>query len=110
MRSPLSSGALLADEVGLGKTIEAGIVLCEYWAERRRRLLVIVPASIRKQWALEFTEPGPTCPTCSDPVSPGAKFCAGCGAALSDATKSCRCGAESCPTPLSAGLRVTPVN
>jgi len=56
MRSPLSSGALLADEVGLGKTIEAGIVLCEYWAERRRRLLVIVPASIRKQWALELTE------------------------------------------------------
>jgi superfamily II DNA or RNA helicase len=56
MRSPLSSGALLADEVGLGKTIEAGIVLCEYWAERRRRLLVIVPASIRKQWALELSE------------------------------------------------------
>jgi len=56
MRSPLSSGALLADEVGLGKTIEAGLVMCEYWAERRRRLLVICPASIRKQWSLEMME------------------------------------------------------
>lgn len=55
-RSPISSGVLLADEVGLGKTIEAGLVLCEYWAERRRRLLVICPASIRKQWALELSE------------------------------------------------------
>jgi len=56
LRSPLSKGALLADEVGLGKTIEAGLVLCQYWAERRRSLLVICPASIRKQWALEMTE------------------------------------------------------
>lgn len=56
LRSPLSNGVILADEVGLGKTIEAGIVLCQYWAERRRRLLVICPASIRKQWALEIRE------------------------------------------------------
>jgi len=56
LQSPLSSGVILADEVGLGKTIEAGIVLCQYWAERRRRLLVICPASIRKQWALELEE------------------------------------------------------
>ena len=56
LRSPLSKGVLLADEVGLGKTIEAGIVLCQYWAERRRRLLVIGPASLRKQWALELEE------------------------------------------------------
>lgn len=55
-RSPISSGVLLADEVGLGKTIEAGLVLCQYWAERRRRLLVICPASIRKQWAIELAE------------------------------------------------------
>jgi hypothetical protein len=56
LQSPLSKGVILADEVGLGKTVEAGIVLCQYWAERRRRLLVIGPASIRKQWALELDE------------------------------------------------------
>ena len=56
LESPLSKGVLLADEVGLGKTIEAGIVLCQYWAERKRHLLVLCPASIRKQWALELEE------------------------------------------------------
>lgn len=56
LQNPLSKGVILADEVGLGKTIEAGIVLCQYWAERRRRLLVLCPASLRKQWALELQE------------------------------------------------------
>lgn len=56
LRSPLTKGVLLADEVGLGKTVEAGLVLCQYWAERRRRLLVICPASLRKQWGLELSE------------------------------------------------------
>jgi superfamily II DNA/RNA helicase len=56
LESPLSKGVLLADEVGLGKTIEAGIVLCQLWAERKRRLIVVCPASIRKQWALELSE------------------------------------------------------
>jgi superfamily II DNA/RNA helicase len=56
LKSPLSKGVLLADEVGLGKTIEAGIVLCQYWSERRRRLLVVCPASLRKQWAMELEE------------------------------------------------------
>ncbi len=56
LRSPLSKGVILADEVGLGKTIEAGIVLCQFWAERKRRLLVVCPASLRKQWALELAE------------------------------------------------------
>jgi adenine-specific DNA-methyltransferase len=54
--SPLSKGALLADEVGLGKTIEAGIVLSQKWAERKRRILVITPANLRKQWHQELTE------------------------------------------------------
>lgn len=56
LRSPLSKGVVLADEVGLGKTIEAGIVLCQFWAERKRRLLVLCPASLRKQWAMELEE------------------------------------------------------
>ncbi len=56
LRSPVSKGLLLADEVGLGKTIEAGLVICQHWAERRRRVLIICPASIRKQWALELEE------------------------------------------------------
>jgi hypothetical protein len=34
--SPLSKGALLADEVGLGKTIEASLVIAQRWAERKR--------------------------------------------------------------------------
>jgi len=55
-RSPLSQGVLFADEVGLGKTIEAGLVLCQYWAERKRHLLVICPASLRKQWSIELEE------------------------------------------------------
>ena len=54
--SPLSKGALLADEVGLGKTIEAGIVVSQKWAERKRRILVITPANLRKQWHQELSE------------------------------------------------------
>ena len=55
-KSPLSKGALLADEVGLGKTIEAGLVIAQKWAERKRRILVITPASLRKQWHQELQE------------------------------------------------------
>jgi ERCC4-related helicase len=55
-QSPLSRGALLADEVGLGKTIEAGLVIAQKWAERSRRILVITPANLRKQWLQELTE------------------------------------------------------
>ena len=55
-KSPLSKGAILADEVGLGKTIEAGIILSQHWAEHKRRLLIICPANLRKQWASELQE------------------------------------------------------
>src|SRR5260221_8395343 len=54
--SPLSKGALLADEVGLGKTIEAGLVISQRWAERKRRVLIIAPANLRKQWHQELSE------------------------------------------------------
>ena len=54
--SPLSKGALLADEVGLGKTIEAGLVISQRWAERKRHILVITPSSLRKQWFQELEE------------------------------------------------------
>lgn len=55
-RSPFSRGAILADEVGLGKTIEAGLLISQKWAERKRRLLVIVPANLRKQWGQELAD------------------------------------------------------
>lgn len=54
--SPLSKGALLADEVGLGKTIEAGIVISQKWAERKRKILIIAPANLRKQWNQEIAD------------------------------------------------------
>lgn len=54
--SPLSKGALLADEVGLGKTIEAGLILSQKWAERKRQILIITPSNLRKQWFQELTE------------------------------------------------------
>ncbi len=54
LRSPLSRGVLLADEVGLGKTIEAALVISQRWAERRRHILIVVPAALRKQWQQEL--------------------------------------------------------
>jgi ERCC4-related helicase len=55
-QNPLSRGVILADEVGLGKTIEAGLVLAQHWAERKRRILIIVPANLRKQWHQELQD------------------------------------------------------
>lgn len=56
LKNPLQEGVLLADEVGLGKTIEAGLVICQMWAERKRKLLIVCPAILRKQWANELAE------------------------------------------------------
>lgn len=56
LRSPLSKGVILADEVGLGKTIEASLVLAQRWAEQKLKLLLIVPATLRKQWAQELQD------------------------------------------------------
>ncbi len=56
MKSPLGNGALMADEVGLGKTIEAGLVLAQCWAERKRHILLIVPAALRMQWWAELSD------------------------------------------------------
>lgn len=55
-QNPLSRGVILADEVGLGKTIEAGLVLAQFWAERKRNILIIVPANLRKQWHQELQD------------------------------------------------------
>ena len=54
--NPLSKGSILADEVGLGKTIEAGLLIAQRWAERKRRILVITPANLRKQWHQELAD------------------------------------------------------
>ena len=54
--SPLQDGVILADEVGLGKTIEAGLVLLQRWSEGARRILIICPSSLRKQWQQELLD------------------------------------------------------
>lgn len=48
---------LIADEVGLGKTIEAGLVLRQAWlAGRAKRILVLAPKAVLRQWQLELRE------------------------------------------------------
>lgn len=48
---------LIADDVGLGKTVEAGLILKELLIRRRiRKVLVICPASLQKQWADEMED------------------------------------------------------
>ena len=56
LNAPFQKGVIMADEVGLGKTIEAGIVISQYWARRRRAILIIAPASLRQQWKQELWE------------------------------------------------------
>ncbi len=53
----LGGRALLADEVGLGKTIEAGLIIAEYLARGMvKSLLVLTPASLVSQWQLELSD------------------------------------------------------
>jgi superfamily II DNA or RNA helicase len=47
-------GCILADEVGLGKTIEAGLVIAQSRAEGAQRILIIVPKSLIGQWQNEL--------------------------------------------------------
>jgi superfamily II DNA or RNA helicase len=56
LQSPFLRGVILADEVGLGKTIEAGIVITQFWAERKRSILIVTPSSLRQQWKQELLE------------------------------------------------------
>jgi hypothetical protein len=49
-----TGGAVLADEVGLGKTVEAGLVLAQLAAEGKPRACILVPASLRAQWRDEL--------------------------------------------------------
>jgi hypothetical protein len=49
-----TGGAVLADEVGLGKTVEAGLVLAQLAADGKGRAIVLVPASLRAQWRDEL--------------------------------------------------------
>lgn len=56
LQTPFLKGVILADEVGLGKTIEAGIVISQYWAERKRNILIVAPSSLRQQWQQELYE------------------------------------------------------
>ncbi|MBL1376471.1 SNF2-related protein [Zobellella iuensis] len=56
LQNPLVKGVVLADEVGLGKTIEASLVMAQLWAERKRHIVVICPAALRKQWSNELAE------------------------------------------------------
>ena len=51
-----SGGAMLCDEVGLGKTIEAGLVITQLRAEGKAHVLIIVPLSLGRQWQVELQE------------------------------------------------------
>ncbi len=49
-------GCILADEVGLGKTIEAGLVISQFLSERKWNILIILPTSLSVQWQIELKD------------------------------------------------------
>jgi ERCC4-related helicase len=49
-------GAILADEVGLGKTIEAGLVIKYLLMNGKQKILLIMPSNLRRQWQIELDE------------------------------------------------------
>ena len=51
-----TGGIVLADEVGLGKTIEAGLTLKYVLNSGAKRVLIVLPATLRKQWEVELEE------------------------------------------------------
>lgn len=51
-----TGGIVLADEVGLGKTIEAGLVLKYVIDSGAKRIMIVLPAALRKQWEVELNE------------------------------------------------------
>lgn len=51
-----TGGIILADEVGLGKTIEAGLVIKYVLNSGAKYVLIVLPATLRKQWELELDE------------------------------------------------------
>lgn len=51
-----TGGIILADEVGLGKTIEAGLVLNYVIKSGAKKILISLPATLRKQWEIELQE------------------------------------------------------
>lgn len=51
-----TGGIILADEVGLGKTIEAALVLNYVLDSGAKRILIALPATLRKQWEIELSE------------------------------------------------------
>jgi SNF2 family DNA or RNA helicase len=56
LRSSKMKGVILADETGLGKSVEALLVMAQKWYEGKQRILLIVPIHLLHQWTQEFEE------------------------------------------------------
>ena len=56
LRSSRLKGVILADETGLGKSVEALLVMAQKWYEGKQRILLIVPTHLLYQWTQEFED------------------------------------------------------